>query len=425
MMPRGDLSEPTSGQRAILVGIQTGKEDMAYAMKELEQLAEAAGLEAVGVMTQKAERVNPAYYMGKGKLEELKAACISLEPDVVILNNELSGRQIRNLEEETGTKVIDRTILILDIFASRAVSREGKLQVELAQLQYRMPRLVGFGKSLSGQGAGIGTRGPGEKKLETDRRHIAKKMDELYKEIQAVRAARSVQRARREKTGIPVVAIAGYTNAGKSTLMNAILKLAEKDDKSVFAKDMLFATLDTSQRSIRLDSNEEFLLIDTVGFVSNLPHTLISAFKSTLEEILYADLILHVVDASFPDYDLNREVADAVLKEIGADSIRKIYVYNKIDLLENWQDVLPGGRDCMYISAKNGLHLEQLIRVIQKELFSDRIIAELMIPYCRGDVSSYLCEKCKVLKMDHRENGTYFEAELSKADLGRLREFQI
>lgn len=413
------------GTRVILVGIQTSAEDISYSMKELEQLAEAAGLETVGILNQNAERINPAFYMGKGKLEELKSACETLEADLVVLNNELSGRQIRNLEDETGVKVIDRTILILDIFAKRAVSREGKLQVELAQLQYRLPRLVGFGKALSGQGAGIGTRGPGEKKLETDRRHIARKMDELRREIEAVRANRGVQRAKREKTGLPVVAIAGYTNAGKSTLMNEILRQTDKDEKTVFAEDMLFATLDTSQRSIKIDTNDEFILIDTVGFVSKLPHTLISAFKSTLEEILYADLILHVVDASFSDYDQNRKVTDRVLGEIGAAGIKTIYVYNKIDLLENWQDLLPGGPDCVHISAKNGFRMEELIEVIKREIFSDRVVAELMIPYTRGDISSYLCEKCKVRVMDYRDTGTYFEVELSKADYGRYQEFLL
>ncbi len=412
-------------QRAILVGIQTENEDFDYTMKELMQLVEAAGLLTAGVLTQKASQIHPAYYMGKGKLEELKEACEALEADLVVFNNELSGRQIRNLEEETGVKVIDRTILILDIFASRAVSREGKLQVELAQLQYRMPRLVGFGKALSGQGAGIGTRGPGEKKLETDRRHIARKMNELEKEIRQVRENRKVQRARREKTGIPVVAIAGYTNAGKSTLMNALLKIGEKEEKSVFAKDMLFATLDTAQRSISLDTNEEFLLIDTVGFVSRLPHTLVSAFRSTLEEILYADLILHVVDASFPGHEKNREVADRVLNEIGAGGIRRIYVYNKIDLVDNWEDLLPAGKNCLYISAKTGRNMDSLVEAIREGLFSGRVITELMIPYARGDVSGYICRNCRVLHMEHREEGTYFEAELSKEDFGRLRPYHI
>ena len=415
----------TQTQRAILVGVQIGPRDIDYYMKELEQLAEAAGLEVVGVMTQKADRVNPATYMGKGKREELQEAVQTLEADVVILNNELSGRQIRNLEDATGVKVIDRTILILDIFAARAVSREGKLQVELAQLQYRMPRLVGFGKALSRTGGGIGTRGPGEKKLETDRRHIARQIDEIRREIESVKATREVQRSRRNKSGLPIVAIAGYTNAGKSTLMNALLKESEKEDKDVFVKDMLFATLDTSLRKIRVDTDKEFILIDTVGFVSDLPHTLVNAFRSTLEEILYADLILHVVDASYEDCFFNMKVADKVLDEIGAEDIRKFYVFNKIDKVENYEDTLPGGPDCIFISAKNGTNLDVLMEKISGELFSDRVIAELMIPYDQGRITSYLCDNCKVLKMEYKNEGTYFEVELSGEDYGRLKEYLI
>lgn len=412
-------------QRAILVGVQIGPRDIEYYMKELEQLAEADGLEVAGVLTQKAERVNPATYMGKGKLEELQEAVQTLEADVVILNNELSGRQIRNLEDATGVKVIDRTILILDIFAARAVSREGKLQVELAQLQYRMPRLVGFGKALSRTGGGIGTRGPGEKKLETDRRHIARQIDEIRREIEDVKATRQVQRSRRTKSGLPIVAIAGYTNAGKSTLMNALLKRSEKEDKDVFVKDMLFATLDTSLRKIQVDVDKEFILIDTVGFVSNLPHTLVNAFRSTLEEILYADLILHVVDASYEDCFFNMQVADRVLDEIGAEDIRKIYVFNKIDKVEDYQDTLPGGPDCVYISAKKDINLDVLMEKISGELFSDRVIAELMIPYDKGRITSYLCDNCKVLKREYKNEGTYFEVELSGEDYGRFREYLI
>ncbi len=305
------------------------------------------------------------------------------------------------------------------------MSREGKLQVELAQLQYRMPRLVGFGKALSRTGGGIGTRGPGEKKLETDRRHIARQIDEIRREIENVKATRQVQRSRRSKSGLPIVAIAGYTNAGKSTLMNALLKQSEKEDKDVFVKDMLFATLDTSLRKIQIDADKEFILIDTVGFVSNLPHTLVNAFRSTLEEILYADLILHVVDASYEDCFFNMQVADRVLDEIGAEDIRKFYVFNKIDKVENYEDTLPGGPDCIYISAKKEINLDVLLEKIAGELFSDRVIAELMIPYDQGRITSYLCDNCKVLKMEYKSEGTYFEVELSGEDYGRLREYLI
>ena len=257
--------------RAILVGLQTS-EDISYSMEELKGLAEAANVEVLGQMIQNLERPNTATLIGKGKVEELAEMAQNMEADTVIFNDELTGMQLRNLEDAVGVRVIDRTILILDIFAARANSREGKLQVELAQLAYRMPRLTGFGKSLSRLGGGIGTRGPGEKKLETDRRHIERRMYDIKAELAQLKNTRSVQRARREKSEIPVVALVGYTNSGKSALMNRILAMTEKEEeKAVFEKNMLFATLDTQQRSVVLDTNHQFILVDTVGFVSKLP----------------------------------------------------------------------------------------------------------------------------------------------------------
>lgn len=284
--------------KAILVGLQRN-EDISYSMEELKGLAEAANVEVLGQMIQNLERPNTATLIGKGKVEELAEMAKNMEADTVIFNDELTGMQLRNLEDAVGVRVIDRTILILDIFASRATSKEGKLQVELAQLAYRMPRLTGFGKSLSRLGGGIGTRGPGEKKLETDRRHIERRMYDIKSELAQLRNTRSVQRARREKSSIPVVALVGYTNSGKSALMNRILALTEKEEKTVFEKNMLFATLDTQQRSVVLDTNHQFILVDTVGFVSKLPHSLVEAFKATLEEVVYADLLVHVVDSAF------------------------------------------------------------------------------------------------------------------------------
>ncbi|MCR4600880.1 MAG: GTPase HflX [Clostridia bacterium] len=257
-------------QHVILVGVSFG-EDISSSMDELEGLAEAAGAEILGRMEQARERADKATYIGKGKVQELAEICENMGADTVIFNNELTGMQLRNLEEQTGVTVIDRTILILDIFARRATSNEGKLQVELAQLKYRLPRLTGMGRSLSRTGGGIGTRGPGEKKLETDRRHIQSRIDEIRRELQEVRRSREVQRSRRKKSDVPVVSLVGYTNAGKSAIMNALLKRGEKEDKSVFEKNMLFATLDVSQRRIELESNRAFILIDTVGFVSRLP----------------------------------------------------------------------------------------------------------------------------------------------------------
>ena len=302
---------------AILVGVQRD-EDISYSMEELEGLAEAAGARVLGTMIQNMERPNTATLIGKGKVEELKELADSMEADMIIFNDELTGMQLRNLEDAIGIRIIDRTILILDIFAARATSREGKLQVELAQLNYRMPRLTGFGKSLSRLGGGIGTRGPGEKKLETDRRHIQRRVTDIKDELTHLKNTRSVQRARREKSSIPVVALVGYTNSGKSALMNRILSDVQKEDKTVLEKDMLFATLDVQQRNVTLESGRDFILIDTVGCVSRLPHSLIEAFKATLEEVTYADLLLHVVDASYENYDFHIKVTEKVMGEIGA-----------------------------------------------------------------------------------------------------------
>ena len=410
--------------KAILVGLQKN-EDISYSMEELKGLAEAANAEVLGQMVQNLERPNTATLIGKGKVEELAEMAKNMEADTVIFNDELTGMQLRNLEDAVGVRVIDRTILILDIFADRATSKEGKLQVELAQLQYRMPRLTGFGKSLSRLGGGIGTRGPGEKKLETDRRHIERRMYDIKAELAQLKNTRGVQRARREKSEIPVVALVGYTNSGKSALMNRILSMTEKEDKTVFEKNMLFATLDTQQRSVVLDSNHQFILVDTVGFVSKLPHSLVEAFKATLEEVVYADLLVHVVDSAFDSYDFQIEVTNKVLAEIGAAGKEKLMAYNKIDLIgEN--SVIPfPGTDSIFISAKYGQNIDELLEKIKQNIFKDEVSARLLIPYAKGDVSSYLCEKAKVNVMEYREDGTYFEVELKAADYQRLKEYEV
>lgn len=405
--------------KTILVGLSMG-EDISYSMQELSQLAEAANAEVLGQMIQNLEKPNTATFIGKGKVEELAEMCKTMEADTVIFNNELSGMQIRNLEEAIGVKVIDRTILILDIFAARATSREGKLQVELAQLQYRMPRLLGFGKSLSRLGGGIGTRGPGEKKLETDRRHIERRMDDIKAEIASIKNVRSTQRSRREKSEIPVVALVGYTNSGKSALMNRLLALEENQDKSVFEKDMLFATLDTSQRKITLDGNKEFILIDTVGFVSKLPHQLVNAFKATLEEVNYADLLLHIVDSTFDNKEFHIDVTNRVINEIGASDKEKIMVYNKIDLCE---ETFPEADIC--ISAKYGNNIDALMEIIKEKIFAGHREVKMLIPYTRGDITSYLQEKANVLETTYEAEGTIIRVELGEADFNRLEQYII
>lgn len=410
--------------KAILVGLQRN-EDISYSMEELKGLAEAANAEVLGQMIQNLERPNTATLIGKGKVEELAEMARNMEADTVIFNDELTGMQLRNLEDAVGVRVIDRTILILDIFAARATSKEGKLQVELAQLQYRMPRLTGFGKSLSRLGGGIGTRGPGEKKLETDRRHIERRMYDIKEELAQLRQTRGVQRARREKSEIPVVALVGYTNSGKSALMNRILSIGDKEDKTVFEKDMLFATLDTQQRSVLLDSKHKFILVDTVGFVSKLPHSLVEAFKATLEEVVYADLLIHVVDSAFENYDFQIAVTNKVLDEIGAGGKEKIMAYNKMDLTDEETIVPVPDTDNIFISAKYGDNIDLLLEKVKQKIFKDELSAKLLVPYTRGDISSYLCEKADVKAMDYRENGTFFDVVLKEADYRRLAEYEI
>lgn len=408
---------------AILAGIQL-REDISYSMEELAGLAEADGVTVAGQMIQSLERPNTATLIGKGKVEELAELCRNMEADMVIFNDELSGVQLRNLEEALEVRVIDRTILILDIFADRAVSREGKLQVELAQLQYRMPRLTGFGRSLSRLGGGIGTRGPGEKKLETDRRHIAGRIDDIKAELARIGKTRQVQRSGREKSQIPVVALMGYTNSGKSAIMNRLLQLSEREDKTVSSQNMLFATLDTQHRKITLEQGSEFILIDTVGFVSRLPHSLVEAFKSTLEEVRYADLLIHVVDSSYENRDFYMEVTNKVIEQIGAGDKDQIVAYNKMDIAKSVPlDV--SGHEVVYLSAKTGENINVLVEKIREKIFGGRVEMTLLIPYQRGDITSYLCENAQIFSMEYEEEGTLLHGKLEREDALRYGSFTV
>ncbi len=410
----------TEEYRAILVGLQLD-EDISYSMDELQGLAEADNIQVIGRMIQSPEKPNTATLIGKGKVKELAEMCGSMEADTVIFDQELSGAQLRNLEEATGVRVIDRTILILDIFADRATSKEGKLQVELAQLQYRMPRLTGFGKALSRLGGGIGTRGPGEKKLETDRRHIAGRIDDIKAELKKANKTRAIQRAGREKSKTPIVALMGYTNSGKSAIMNRLLAMTDKSEKSVASQDMLFATLDTQHRKISVEQGE-FILIDTVGFVSKLPHGLVEAFKSTLEEVKYADLLVHVVDSSYDNRDFQIDVTDKVMKQMGTDGKDKIMVYNKIDLVsENPIDV--SGSKAVYVSAKTGENMDRLLSDIVGSLFGKRISASLMIPYDKGAVTSYLCENAEIISLEYEPEGTLLKGRFDAEDYEKYKCF--
>lgn len=408
--------------RAILVGFTRG-EDITYSMEELSGLAEADNIEVIGQVIQTLSKPNNATLIGSGKVVEIAEMIKNMDADMVVFNNELTGMQLRNLEESLDVKVIDRTILILDIFASRADSAEGKLQVELAQLKYRMPRLLGFGKSLSRLGGGIGTRGPGEKKLETDRRHIERRIEDIKSDLRKVQSTRMVQRSKREKSDIPVVALVGYTNSGKSAIMNRLLSLTEKEDKVVKEKDMLFATLEAQQRNIKLGSNQEFILVDTVGFVSKLPHGLVEAFKATLEEVKFADLLLHVVDSSYAENQFQIDVTNKVLYEIGASDKDRLLVFNKIDIAVE-QDLSPSDYKQIFISAKTGDGIAELLEEVKGKIF-DSVTVKFLIPYDRGDISSYLCEKTNVISMDYKDNGTEIVAEVSRSDYQRLSKFEI
>jgi GTP-binding protein HflX len=410
--------------RAILVGIDADR-DASRSMDELSALAEAAGAEVAGILLQTRENPDRRTYIGRGKLEELAALCVDMEVDTVVCNDELTGIQLRNLEDRLSLRVIDRTILILDIFAARAGSREGKLQVELAQLRYRLPRLTGFGKALSSLGGGIGTRGPGEKKLETDRRHIQSRMDEIKKELKEAASHREVQRARRKKSGLPLVALVGYTNAGKSAVMNCILRATENGDKAVLEKDMLFATLDTYRRRICLQDNKEFILVDTVGFVSKLPHSLVRAFRATLEEVTDADLLIHIVDGAYDDCDFQIKVVSEVLEELGVSGKDTITVYNKIDLVHDSARLLHALPGALTVSALRGDGMDELLARIESAIFRDLRPVRLLIPYDRGDLVSYLSEKTPVSERAYTEEGTRVDTQLQEADYRRLARYIV
>lgn len=409
--------------RAIIVGIRLD-DDISYSMDELEGLAEADGIEVLGRVIQALEKPNTATLIGKGKVQELAEMCSAMEADTIVFNEELSGVQMRNLEEATGARIIDRTVLILDIFADRATSVEGKLQVELAQLQYRLPRLTGFGKALSRLGGGIGTRGPGEKKLETDRRHIARRIDDIKAELRKAGLNRQIQRAGRDKSRLPVVALVGYTNSGKSAIMNSLLSLTERDDKLVKSEDMLFATLDTKHRKIAVEQGCEFILIDTVGFVSKLPHGLVEAFKSTLEEVKEADLLIHTVDSSYENRDFQIEVTNKVIDELGAGGKRKIMAYNKMDLVDE-RPLDVSGHEAVYISARTGENMDHLLSAIKEALFGDRKRARLRIPYDKGAVTSYLCENGEITAIEYQPEGTMLEGSFDPGDYQKYRKFEI
>lgn len=414
-------------QRAVLVGVNVGnKDDFAYSMEELTNLAEACDVEVIGQVTQNLQRVNPSHYIGKGKIEEVAAYVQEIDANMVIFNDELSPSQIRNLEEDLDCKVIDRTILILDIFAQRAKTKEAQLQVEVAHLQYMMPRLIGLRESLGRQSGGVGTKnkGVGEKKLELDRRKIEEQISVLNKDLEALVAQRQTQRKQRKKNEIPVVALVGYTNAGKSTTMNAMLEIYNgTEEKQVFEKDMLFATLETSVRNIDLPDNKSFLLTDTVGFVSKLPHHLVKAFRSTLEEVAEADLLIHVVDYANPNYEQLIDITNETLKKIGVENIPTIYAYNKSDMVD--VEIPKVQEDRVYLSAKKHVGMEELVEMIRSHIYKEYTKCEMLIPYDQGQVVSYFNNHAHVLSTSYENEGTKLEVECKTSDYEKYKRFAI
>ena len=413
---------------AILVAVNRNSDDyeVENSMNELESLVESANGVVVGKMVQNLDKINTSTYIGKGKVTELAEFVENLEVDTVIFDDELSGVQIRNLEDQIGTKVIDRTILIMDIFAARANSKEGRLQVELAQLQYRLPRLVGFGKSLSRLGGGIGTRGPGEKQIETDRRHIRRRIDDLKKDLADIQKTRTLHRKKRKKSGIPIVALVGYTNVGKSAIMNYMIENFGKEDKKVEEADMLFATLDAKHRLIELD-NRQFILVDTVGFVSKLSHNLVDAFKGTLQEAEYADLIVKVEDISHERTDFQREILNKVLDDLKLSEKKSVFVYNKIDNIDTeLKDTgifEQNNNDKVFVSAKTGLNMDKLTDAIVQKIFEDEKELKLVLPFDKGDLASKLCDNANVLEIIYKDDGIHMIARLSKKEQDLVKDY--
>lgn len=413
------MYETAGGQeRVILVGVSlTEADDASASLDELEELAFTAGAVCVGRILQKREQMHPATYLGKGKIQELGELIYETEADGIICDDELSPAQMGNLSQELQVKIMDRTLLILDIFAARASTSEGKIQVELAQLKYRQSRLTGLGTSLSRLGGGIGTRGPGEKKLEMDRRLIKGRIAQLSRELKEVKRHRQLTREAREKSRMPVIAVVGYTNAGKSTILNRL------SGAHVLAEDKLFATLDPTTRKIRLPGGQEILLTDTVGFIRKLPHHLIEAFKSTLEEAAYADLLLHVVDASNPQMDLQMHVVYETLQSLGAVGKPVITAFNKKD---RYTDVyMP--RDfradrTVFLSARTGEGLEELLFCLEDVLRRNRVEIEKVYPYCDAGKIQMIRRYGELEKEEYTQEGIYVKAYVPAFVYGKIEQ---
>ncbi len=449
-------------ERVLLVGVDTGEEqNFDGSMEELKQLAKACYMDPVGTVTQRMEFVHKALYIGTGKVQEVRDAAQALDAQLILFNDTLTPSQIKNLQDELKTPVIDRTTLILNIFEMRARTREARLQVETAKLQYLLPRLVGMHEALTRQGGTSGSmssRGAGEKKLELDRRHIEHRISELRKELDAISRERATQRKRRDQSRIPLVALVGYTNAGKSTIMNQMVeRFVGDEEKKVLEKDMLFATLDTTIRRINTGNNQDFLLTDTVGFIHKLPHGLVKAFRSTLEEIKGADLLLQVVDVSDPGYQEQMETTKETLLELGAGDIPMLLVFNKADqltntssLTKNLQDQMAqnqkmqgsekelqqmsfgentyprrAGTNKIYISARQPESIELLVKEIIRRVYADYEEVRLLIPYDKGSIVSYLQENAQILEQTYEPEGTRMRVNCHHADARKYEQYGV
>ena len=412
----------TKSERAVLAGLNAdifGPAENAteQTLDELEALLETAGGSCVARLLQNRHTPDSHTFLGEGKAEELRELAENLGADMVIFDNDLSPSQIKALEAATGVTVIDRSALILDIFAQRAKTREGRLQVELAQYQYLLPRLSGMGKSLSRLGGGIGTRGPGETKLETDRRHIRERINRLKQELEEVRRVRAVQRERRQKNSVPVVALVGYTNAGKSTILNALT------GAGIPANNRLFDTLDTTTRKLEVSDQLTVLLSDTVGFIAKLPHHLVEAFHATLEELEFADLLIHVVDCSDPEREAHMKVVEELITKLAKPGVPVITAYNKTDIGDT-PFVAPDG-DCVAISAKTGKGMDELLQLVEKKLTGVLHTVTLLLPYSQGGQIDTLHQRAQVLSTDYEGEGIRIRVVLDEEMYGRLRDYVV
>lgn len=425
--------EQTEYTKVLLVGLNTGEDpEFEHSMEELKSLAEAACKKVTGIMVQNMGKMNQAFYIGTGKVEEVREYALQCEAEEVVFDNALSPSQVRNLGREIKLPVLDRTNLILDIFALRARTREARLQVETARLQYILPRLVGMRENLSRQGGASGSmssKGAGETKLELDRRKIEHRISELKKDLEDIARIRENMRKKRNRSRIPKVALVGYTNAGKSTIMNHIVdRYGEVREKTVLEKDMLFATLDTNVRYICSDTegkraeNRPFFLIDTVGFINRLPHDLVKAFRSTLEEIKYADLLVHVVDFSDEHCRQQMKVTEETLRELGAGDIPSIVVYNKADKCS--MEELPRKKDRqIYMAAARDCGIEELVKLIEDCVYADRVETEVLLPYDKGAIVSYFMDNATVLEQEYRGDGVWLRVSCHKTDADKYCEY--